>query len=270
LTLAAQQGERVAAPEAAPALSIYLLGSLRVFAEDRPLADLGPGKGRAIFKLLALHAGEPVARDVLMDLFWPGAAPAAARNCLHVALHALRKALGEAGLAGGAVSFRHGAYGLDPTLRAWVDTEAFGAAMQRAEGAERRGDRVAAAAHYRAAQALYRGPLLVEDRYEGWLVPHRERLRTTYLTALQRLADFALADGDDGTCIATTQRLLDEDACNEQAHRQLMRSFARSGQAHLALRQYHHCVDALARELDLIPSAQTVALFQQIRRREPV
>jgi DNA-binding SARP family transcriptional activator len=42
------------------------------------------------------------------------------------------------------------------------------------------------------------------------------------------------------------------------------------GHAHLALRQYHFCIDALSRELNLIPSPQTVALYQQIRRRQPI
>lgn len=203
-----------------------------------------------------------------MDLFWPGAAPAAARNCLHVALHSLRKALAVPG--GDVVQFRHGAYVLNPALRAWVDTEAFGLEVRRAEAAEARNDRAAAAAHSQAALALYRGALLLEDRYEGWLAPYRQRLRDAYSKALERLAAFALADGDEAGCIAFTRRLLDDDACNEAAHRQLMQCYARSGQAHLALRQFHHCVDVLARELDLIPSAQTVALFQQIRKRLPV
>jgi DNA-binding SARP family transcriptional activator len=64
--------------------------------------------------------------------------------------------------------------------------------------------------------------------------------------------------------------MVEADACNEEAHRLLMRCYGRLGHAHLALRQYHFCVDALARELNLIPSAQTVALFQQIRHRQPV
>jgi DNA-binding SARP family transcriptional activator len=253
-----------------PALSIYLLGSLRVFAEDQPLADAGQGKGRAVFKFLALHVGEPVAKEVLMDLFWPGAAPAAARNCLHVALHGLRKSLATALPSGEVVQFRQGAYRLNPSHRPWVDTEAFAGELRRAEGAECRGDRANAGRHYRAAKALYRGPLLVEDRYEGWLVPHRQRLRGAYLAALERLAAFALADGDEAGCIAFTQSLLDDDPCNEAAHRQLMQCYARTGQAHLALWQFHHCVDVLARELDLIPSAQTVALFHHIRKRLPV
>lgn len=251
-------------------LSIYLLGSFRVFADDQPLADLCQGKGRAIFKYLALQGGEPVAKEVLMDLFWPGAEPAAARNCLHVALHGLRKALAGAAGGGEVVVFRQGAYRLNPALRTWVDTEAFAGEMRRAEAAERCGDRAAAARHYRAAQALYRGPLLLEDRYESWLVPYRQRLRDNHLAALERLAAYALADGDEAACITVTQRLLDDDACNEAAHRRLMQCYARAGQAHLALRQFHHCVDVLARELDLIPSAQTVALFQQIRKRLPV
>jgi hypothetical protein len=49
-----------------------------------------------------------------------------------------------------------------------------------------------------------------------------------------------------------------------------MRCFARLDQHHLALRQFYACRDALARELDTIPGLETVALFDRLRRRQPV
>jgi hypothetical protein len=36
---------------------------------------------------------------------------------------------------------------------------------------------------------------------------------------------------------------------------------------HLAIRQFHSCVDLLQRDLRLIPSPQTVALYREIRER---
>ena len=49
-----------------------------------------------------------------------------------------------------------------------------------------------------------------------------------------------------------------------------MRCYSRQGQRNLALRQYHLCVEALARVLDVSPMGETVALYHQIRRGEAV
>jgi DNA-binding SARP family transcriptional activator len=44
-----------------------------------------------------------------------------------------------------------------------------------------------------------------------------------------------------------------------------MRCYLRQGQRHLALRQYHLCVEALEQELDVPPMPATVELYRQIR-----
>jgi DNA-binding SARP family transcriptional activator len=49
-----------------------------------------------------------------------------------------------------------------------------------------------------------------------------------------------------------------------------MRCYGWQGQRHLALRQYHLCVEALARVLDVSPMPETVALYHQVRRGEAV
>jgi DNA-binding SARP family transcriptional activator len=54
----------------------------------------------------------------------------------------------------------------------------------------------------------------------------------------------------------------------ESAHRLLMRCHVRRDHVHLAVRQYHACVETLQRELRLIPSPQTRALYREIRSRQ--
>lgn len=56
----------------------------------------------------------------------------------------------------------------------------------------------------------------------------------------------------------------------EAAHRELMRCYARQGQQHLALRQFLDCEAALQAALETRPEPQTLELYEQIRRREPV
>ena len=254
----------------APHVEIYLLGPFRVFANDRAIEDWPNGKGKAIFKYLATHRGQPVPREVLMGVFWPDADQHAARNNLNVALYGLRKVLAPADPGFSFVLFRRGCYALNPGLRVWVDAEAFEACVHQAQSIERQRGMAAAVAEYRVARATYHSALLVDDRYEGWLIPQRQSLQERYLKVLGRLGAHYFAEQDFEACAAMTGKMLEVDNCNEEAHRLLMRCHSRMGHTHLALRQYHFCVDALARELNLIPSPQTVALFQQIRHREPV
>ena len=261
---------RVAYVWAMSSVEIYLLSPFRVFASDKAVGDWPHSKGKAIFKYLVIHRSQPVPKEVLMAEFWPAADAYAARNNLNVAIYGLRRALAKADAGSAFVLFRHGCYSFDPALRLWVDAEAFEASVHRAQVAEQRGDIDAAIAEYGVAQATYRSPLLAEDRYENWLIPQRLALQDMHLKLLTRLSALHFERADYEACAAAAARMIEVDACNEAAHRLLMRCWGRLGHAHLALRQYHFCVDALERELKLIPSAQTVALFQQIRHRQPV
>ncbi|NMB91108.1 MAG: tetratricopeptide repeat protein, partial [Chloroflexi bacterium] len=63
-----------------------------------------------------------------------------------------------------------------------------------------------------------------------------------------------------------TRRLLELEACHEEAHRQLMSLLALTGQRELALRQYERCRDALAATYDTAPQAETTALYRRIRQ----
>ncbi len=65
-------------------------------------------------------------------------------------------------------------------------------------------------------------------------------------------------------CTATCARILVVDSCNEDAHRMLMRCYARMSQPHLATQQYQTCVRTLARELGISPSADTISIYREI------
>jgi DNA-binding SARP family transcriptional activator len=250
-------------------LSVHLLGPLRVTLVDRPVESWPSGRGRAIFKYLLAHRGQPTPRDVLMDLFWPDAAPEAARNNLNVAVHGLRQAL-KAASDMPIVLFQDGAYRLNPELTIWVDVEAFEHHVAAGRRLEAAGQLAAATAEYEVATGLYQGDFLADDPYEEWSVLARERLRVAHLDTLDRLAQLYFSQGQCAACAALCQRTLAYDNCREDAHCRLMRCYSRQGQQHLALRQYQACVEALRAELDVEPAPTTVDLYERIRRRERV
>jgi DNA-binding SARP family transcriptional activator len=258
-----------ASPPAGPVLTVHLLGQLKVRLDDVAVDDWPSGRGRSLFKYLVTHRDPWPQREQLMEAFWPDTAPAAARNSLNVAVHGLRRAF-RAGADVPVVVLEGGAYRLDQRLGLWLDVDEFeghAAAGRRQEAA---GELPDAAAQYERAVALYQGDFLADDPYEEWPGLLREHLLLTYLEVLDRLSGLYFGQHQYGACIALCRLLVQRDPCRENAHRRLMRCFTRQGQPHLALRQYHACVEALDQELGVDPDPATAALAQQIGQHQPV
>ncbi|MDP8937860.1 MAG: AAA family ATPase [Actinomycetota bacterium] len=92
--------------------------------------------------------------------------------------------------------------------------------------------------------------LLPDERYEEWAVAPRERVQRLYLDLLRagRLsAELAEADPTD-----------------EAAHRELMEEHFEAGRLHAAIRQFQRLRTILTRELGVLPSPPTVALYRRI------
>jgi DNA-binding SARP family transcriptional activator len=254
---------------AAPTLTAYLLGPFRVTLNDHAIESWPSARGRSIFKYLLTQRDRAVQRDVLMDLFWPDAAPDSARNSLNVALHGLRQAVRVVDELP-IVIFANGTYRLNPNLSIWVDVEEFERGFQTARRLEATGQITAAVAEYEVAISLYQDDFIVDDPYEEWPVLTRERLRVMFLEALDRLSQIYFGCVQYAACISLCQRILARDNCREDAHCRLMRCHSRQGQQNLALRQYQICSEALRTELDVEPSPATTDLYGRIRSREAV
>jgi len=115
---------------------------------EHVVESFNSGRGRAVFQYLIVHRDRPVPREVLMERFWPEAAPEAARNSLNVAVHHARqafRALTEAPI----ILYKDGAYSLNPDLRLWVDFVSFERHVQHARKLEAEGLSGEACAAYR-------------------------------------------------------------------------------------------------------------------------
>jgi DNA-binding SARP family transcriptional activator len=250
---------------AVPSLIVYCLGQFRVYQDDRLTTDWPSGKGKSIFKYMIANRQRPVAKDVLMDQFWRGADPDAARNNLNVAIYGLRQALRAARPDFSHILFQDDRYLLNPSMAVWVDAEEFLAYCERGRRLEKEKGAVPAVAEYEVAEGLYQGDFLEEDLYEDWPMLQREGLRDSYLVILERLSRHYLESQRYAMCIHLCQKILAKDDCREDAHRRLMRCYCRQGQRNLALRQYHLCAETLQKELEVRPMAKTLALYERIR-----
>lgn len=247
-----------------PALVVYCLGLFRVYQNDQLIAEWSSLKGQSIFKYLITHKRGPLAKDILMDLFWPNVDPEDTRRNLHQAIYSLRQTLRQRQPELQPILFKRDCYLLNPEMVIWLDFVEFEKHVQAGQKLEGAGQLPAAMAEYSIAEALYQGDFLEEDLYEDWPSLQREHLRNLYLDIVDRLSKYYAQQRGFTASIALCQKILAKDNCYEEAYRRLMECYLAQGQRFLAVRQYHTCVQALKEELDLTPAEETIAVYRRI------
>lgn len=223
-----------------------------------------PRRSRLVLQYLVAHRSRPVAREVLLETFWPGSPPAAARNSLNVAVTLLRRALRPAYGERPVVIFRDESYRLDPGLEVWVDREEFDRLVRRGAECRRAGDHAEAARVLGAARALYKGPLFEDEPYEDWIVTMRRALAADHLAMLTDLAESLAVTGARQESAEVLRSVLAVEPEREDAHRRLMELHASEGRGYLALRQFEVCRAALRRSLGVEPGPETHAARERI------
>jgi DNA-binding SARP family transcriptional activator len=226
-------------------------------------------RARSVLAYLATHRAPWPSCEVLMEVFWPSSPAAAARNSLHVAIHGLRRAM--RAVTDRPVIVRDGdTYRVHRSVQVSLDIEEFERRLALGRRHQHGGRHEAAIAEYEGAAALYRGDLLAENPYDDWSALPRERMRLALLDLLLRLSTLYFAEGRYITCTDLCRRILEQDPCNEETRRLLMRCHTRQGHPHLALIEFRACAEVLATQLRVAPDPATTALRDRIRRHEPV
>src|SRR4051794_22162901 len=130
-------------------MEISILGSLEA-REGTRILDLGGGKQRALLANLAIHRGQLLGPDRLIDDLWGDRPPPSAAKTLQVLISRLRKTLGRE-----TIVTRGGGYMLaaDGVV---TDVEQLEALLRTARDAPPSGDATAAAEHTAAAAGLFR------------------------------------------------------------------------------------------------------------------
>src|SRR4051794_17515288 len=80
-------------------LELHLFGELEVIADDGSSLPIRGARLRVLLALLALHRGEPVSAERLIDALWADEPPAKPANALQALIASLRRALGAASVA---------------------------------------------------------------------------------------------------------------------------------------------------------------------------
>lgn len=237
-------------------VELLVLGPLDVRAPARgSLATvLAQPRRSALLAVLAVEGGADgfVSRDRLLGLFWPESDEPRARAALRQALAFLRRTLGADALRARGDD----AIGLDPAV---VGCDAWAAEVALATG--RPDD----------ALSLVRGPfadgLLVDDApaVEQWVAEQRRHWERTLGRAAVSATERRVAAGDVEGALATARLAADWQPLDEAAHRLLLQLLDRTGNRATALREHAQFVERLAGELEIGPSAPTLALVAQLR-----
>jgi DNA-binding SARP family transcriptional activator len=195
-----------AAGGSARTFAVRCLGGLqlRLHGREWDLRAVTP-RARSLLRLLALHEGRPVHREVLMEALWPGRDPVSGGRNLQVLVSSLRQAL-EPGRGRGDHTFvvRDGdAYRLALPAGWEIDLTSFREALARGRaGADPRARAIACA----CALDLYVGELFPEEGPAEWVVEPREQLLQEAVEAVRGLAEALLALGDPLAAVRACRR----------------------------------------------------------------
>lgn len=235
-------------------LRIALFGQVEIVAAGGAPARPETVRVAALLGYLAVHHDAPHRREKLAELLWPDQEPGRGRRLLSDALWRARRLL-EA--AGGPLLLSAGRDTVVLRLTAGVQVDAVTLEQVALAGA------AATTRELEAAIELYRGEF-VEDCYDDWAVPVRERLREHLLTLLGRLLARRRERGEYEPALQAALLLLEHDPLREETHREIIRLYYLLGREADALRAYERCRQVLAHELGASPSPETIALYEEI------
>jgi DNA-binding SARP family transcriptional activator len=232
-------------------MEFAVLGPLLVTRDGVPVPLPAP-KQRAILAALLLRPGVTIAAEALIDLVWQGTPPRLARASVHTYVMRLRKVLGEtAETEAGRLRTSGSGYAIH-VAGAELDAGTFEELRGLGSDAASAGNWREAAAHYKAALALWRGDVLEDVPGMG---RHDAARRLTELR-WQTAEDWIQAElglGHDAEVIPSLRTLTGTHPLRERFHEQLMFALARTGRPAEALEVYRQVSAVTSAELSIEP-----------------
>src|SRR5947207_6674329 len=233
-------------------------------------------KAQALLLYLAVEGGMH-SRSKLAAFLWPDSAPHDARTALRNSIALLRNLLADpdaTAIPHSHLRFERDLLGLDLLAPSELDLEVVQQAYseaQRHSTLPAESQRAALAAQLQQALALVRGPFLdgfwlgEESPFDEWVLQLQQQWQVRQQLLLDRLSSWQEVGGELEPARATLTRWLTLDPLSEEACRRLMGMDLALGDASAALQVYATLRAHLAEELRVQPSAESVALADQIR-----
>src|SRR5256885_1587852 len=256
-------------------LRLSVLGTPEVFHNGSRLT-FPLRKAQALLLYLGVEGGMH-SRSKLAALLWPDSEPSDALKGLRNALTLLRHLLVGPDSSASPHSHllsEHELLGLDPHAPLELDLDVVQQAWhqaQRLSSAPSQEQRAALVSQVQHALSLVRGPFLEgfwlreESGFDHWVQQQQQQWQVRLHFLFERLSSWQESGGELEPARATLTRWLALDALSEEASRRLMRVDLALGDASAAWQVYATLRARLAEELRVQPSAETVALADQLR-----
>jgi predicted ATPase len=252
---------------------MHFLGPFHVTRDGEPVTGFESNKVRALLAYLSIEVGHAHSRETLAGLLWPEQPEQTVRRNLSQALFNLRQAIHDHDAEPSFLQVTRRTVQFNPDSDHWLDTMAFNTHIAASETHPHPRLETCQTCIRRLEQAveLYRGSFLkgffIDHSivFEEWFLLQRERHHRLVLDALHHLTKHYERRRDYGRARRYAQRQVELEPWREQAHQQLMRLLARTGQRSAALAQYETCRRVLGEELGVKPTQETTALYSRIQ-----
>ncbi len=238
-------------------LSLTLFGDVKLTVSPNVEISL-PRKTQILLAYLASNGDKRFTRDKLANLIWAGRSEGQARQSFRQCLFALANSIGDDTTSLVDADRHH--VSLNPDI-VKVDTWCFERLLAKGTPDA-----------MQQAVALYIDDFAVSVRFEdgtldSWCASERTRLRELCFETLAKLSSHYADTARLDEAITTSRRLVALDPLREDGHRTLIRLFSRAGRRADAIMQYHHCLNILRTELNVMPEAATMDLYSDIKKR---
>lgn len=243
--------------------TIELLGPLCVRRDEEVITHFRTYKTGAMLAYLAAYPGRSARREELIDIFWPDNELESGRNCLRIALSAIRKIFhpdAEEVLGTPAVLLADREYVRLNPLTFTTDKAQFELCLLKAMRTEDIQERVD---WLQQGLGIYQSDLL-PGYDELWISGERQRLIDARLLAARRLVPLLVKMHNIPSALDYAQRAVESDPLREESQRMLIQLYAGMGQNTDAMRQYQSLERDMHNQLGMRPSAATRALVAQL------
>jgi len=256
-------------------LKIHALGRFELVRDGVPIKFSGKvqQKPLAVLKALIAFGGKDVPEEQFTDALWPDADGDLAHRSFEMAVHRLRKLLGNDRI----IQLRDRRLSLDTSL-CWVDAWAF----DKAAGSSELGVRSEEAHNDKSAirnpqpemdleileksLSLHKGHFLPGDSAYPWVLSYRERLRSKFIRLIIKLGTHLEQTAQWESAVEVFQRGLEADGHAEEFYQRLMVCHQRLDRRAEAMAVDDRCGAFLLSTLGITPSLRTEELYHAIKK----
>lgn len=241
---------------------ITMMGSFTLRVRGKEI-NLGATMGKqiaSIFAYLILHRDRAVAKEQLIEIFWPDSRNPL--NALKFAIFRLRKALEELPGAGGPdwIQTVRGGYRLNPAADFELDIAQLDKIALRADGGDAK-----------ALAALVQGEFLA-DLEDSWIAEERERQWQKILNTTDKIAEELEQNELYPQALNLYKTLLAVEPFNDQVNYLMLRVMIRQRQYNEAIHYYKQVAAAFQKEygIEFLGKSQALIYFISVENGETV